>query len=154
MDESILHIKFRVRLSKAWPCRFLWTYHKTSTSLPLCHTKRETCLTENKLSYVCSWLTMTDSDSIFRRTVLGYYVEGMHAIFDLNTANYGAPAKASPFHALIVLGKRLSILDSCMANLSKFHVVFSSSTFIRLNLCQTVNNFVKHNKSSLLSPLR
>ena len=37
-----------------------------------------------------------------------------------------------------------------MANLSKFHVVFSSSTLIRLNkdafeghLCQTVNNFVK-----------
>ena len=48
-----------------------------------------------------------------------------------------------------------------MVNLSKFHVVFSSSTLIRLNkdaceghLCQTVNNFVKQNKSSLLSPLR
>ena len=48
-----------------------------------------------------------------------------------------------------------------MANLSKFHVVFSSSTLIRLDkdvfeghLCQTVNNFVKQNKSSLLSPLR
>ena len=48
-----------------------------------------------------------------------------------------------------------------MANLSKFHVVFSSSSLIRLNkdtfeghLCQTVNNFVKQNKSSLLSPLR
>ena len=47
-----------------------------------------------------------------------------------------------------------------MANLSKFHAVFSSSTLIRLDkdafeghLCQTVNNFVKHNKSSL-SPLR
>ena len=58
--------------------------------------------------------------------------------------------KASPFHALIVLGKkRLSILASCMANLSKFHVVFSFSTLIRLNkdafeghLCQTVNNIV------------
>ena len=40
-----------------------------------------------------------------------------------------------------------------MAILSKFHVVFSSSTLIRLNkdaseghLCQTVNNFVKQNK--------
>ena len=57
--------------------------------------------------------------------------------------------------------KRLSILVNCMANLSKFHVVFSSSTLIRLDkdafeghLCQTVNNFVKHNESSLLSPLR
>ena len=45
--------------------------------------------------------------------------------------------------------------------LSKFHVVFSSSTLIRLgkdafeeHLCQTVNNFVKQNESSLLSPLR
>ena len=52
-------------------------------------------------------------------------------------------------------------LASCMANLSKFHAVFSSSTLIRLDkdafeglLCQTVNNFVKQNKSSLLSPLR
>ena len=41
--------------------------------------------------------------------------------------------------------KRLSILASCMANLSKFHVVFSSSTLIRFDkdafeghLCQTV----------------
>ena len=82
--------------------------------------------------------------------------------FDLNTANNGASAKASPFHALIVFRKqRLTILASCMANLSKFHGVFSSSTLIRLNkhafeghLCQTVNNFVKQNKSSLLSPLR
>ena len=48
-----------------------------------------------------------------------------------------------------------------MANLSKFNVVFSSSTLIRLDkdafeghLCQTVNNFVKQDKSSLLSPLR
>ena len=70
--------------------------------------------------------------------------------------------KASPFHALIVLGKkRLSILASCMANLSNFHVVFSSSTLIRRNkdafeghLCQTVNDFIKQHKSSLLSPLR
>ena len=58
-------------------------------------------------------------------------------------------------------GKRLSILASCMTNLSKFHIVFSSSTLIRLNkdafaghLHKTVNNFVKQNKSSLLSPLR
>ena len=70
--------------------------------------------------------------------------------------------KTSLFHALIVLGKkRLSILASCMANLSKFHVVFSSSTLICFDkdafeghLCQTVNNFVKQNKYSLLSPLR
>ena len=48
-----------------------------------------------------------------------------------------------------------------MANLSKFHVVFSSSTLIRLDkdafeghLCQTVNNFVKQYKSSLMSSLR
>ena len=48
-----------------------------------------------------------------------------------------------------------------MANLSEFHVVFPSSTLIRLDkdafeghMCQTVNNFVKQNKSSLLSPLR
>ena len=57
--------------------------------------------------------------------------------------------------------KRLSMLASYTANLSKFHVVFSSSTLIRLDndafewhLCQAVNNFVKQNKSSLLSPLR
>ena len=81
--------------------------------------------------------------------------------FHLNTANDGASAKASPFHALIVLGeKRLCILASCMANLSKFHAVFSSSILIRLDndafeghLSHTVNNFVKQNKSSLLSPL-
>ena len=48
-----------------------------------------------------------------------------------------------------------------MANLSRFHVVFSSNTLIRLNkdtfeghVCQTVNNFVKQNESSILSPLR
>ena len=48
-----------------------------------------------------------------------------------------------------------------MANLPNFHVVFSSTTLIRLNkdtfeghLCQTVNNFVEQNISSLLSPLR
>ena len=57
--------------------------------------------------------------------------------------------------------KTLCILASCMANLSEFHAVFSSSTLIRLDkdtfeghLCHTVNNFVKqNNKSSLLSPL-
>ena len=44
-----------------------------------------------------------------------------------------------------------------MANLSKFHGVFSSSTLIRLDkdafeghLCQTINNLVKQDKSSLL----
>ena len=43
--------------------------------------------------------------------------------------------------------KRLSIMASCMTNLSEFHIVFSSSVLIRLNnnafewhLCQTVNN--------------
>ena len=52
------------------------------------------------------------------------------------------------------------MLASCTANLSKFHVFFLS-TLIRLDkdafeghLCQTVNNFVKQNKSSPLSPLR
>ena len=48
--------------------------------------------------------------------------------FDLNTANDGASAKASPFHALMALGKKRL---ASMANLSKFHVVFSSSTLIR-----------------------
>ena len=59
--------------------------------------------------------------------------------------------KASLFHALSFREKRLA---SCMANLSKFHAVFSSSTLIRLNkdafegnLCQTINNFVKQNIS-------
>ena len=56
---------------------------------------------------------------IFRRTLLGYYAEGMHANFfikfDLNTANDGASAKASPFHALIVLGKNDCLYSaSCM----------------------------------------
>ena len=52
--------------------------------------------------------------------------------------------------------KQLSILTSCMANVSKVHVVFSLSTLICLNkdtfeghLYHTVNNFVKQNKSSL-----
>ena len=51
--------------------------------------------------------TRSDSDLIFQRTLLGCYAEGMHANFkkNLNTANDGASAKASPFHALIVLGK-------------------------------------------------
>ena len=47
-------------------------------------------------------------------------------------------------------------MASCMDTLSKFHAVFSSSTLIRLDkdafeghLCQTDNNFVKQNKSSL-----
>ena len=39
------------------------------------------------------------------------------------------------FHALIVLGKNDCPywLYSCMTNLSKFHIVFSSSALIRLN---------------------
>ena len=48
-----------------------------------------------------------------------------------------------------------------MTNLSKFHIVFSSSGLICINkyafegyLCLTINTFVKQNKSSLLSPLR
>ena len=42
-----------------------------------------------------------------------------------------------------------------MTNLSKFHIVCSSSALIHLNkLCQTVNNFVKQNKSTFLSRLR
>ena len=56
--------------------------------------------------------------------------------------------------------KWLSILAKCMTNLSKFHVVFSSSsTLIHLDkdafeghLCQTVNNLLKQNGSILLSP--
>ena len=63
---------------------------------------------------------------------------------DLNSANDGASAKASPFHALIVFKKRLSILASCMANLSKFHVVFSSSTLIRLNKDAFEEHLVKN----------
>ena len=57
----------------------------------------------------------------------------------------------------LIVKKILSITNDnycCMANLSKFHIVFSSSTLIHLNkdafevhLCQTVNNFVKQNKS-------
>ena len=98
------------------------------------------------------------SVSILRRTLLVYYVEGMHAKFklnkfDQNTANDGASAKASPFHALIVLGKkRLFILTSCMTNLSEFYIAFSSSALIHLNkdafewhLYQPVNKFVKQN---------
>ena len=45
-----------------------------------------------------------------------------------------------------------SILAICMTNLSKFHIVFSSSALICLNkdaleghLCQTVNHFVNQN---------
>ena len=48
-----------------------------------------------------------------------------------------------------------------MTNLFEFHILFSSSVLIRLNknafeghLCQAVHNFVKHNYSSILSPLR
>ena len=74
--------------------------------------------------------------------------------FDLNTDNDGASAKASPFHALIVLGKNdcpywLVVWPICL----NFMVFFSSSTLIHINkdtfeghLCQTVNNFVKQIK--------
>ena len=50
-------------------------------------------------------LDVSVSVSISRRTLLGYSVERMDAknIY-LNTANDGASGKASPFHALIVLG--------------------------------------------------
>ena len=48
--------------------------------------------------------------------------------------------------------KQLSILASCMTNLSGFHIVFSSGVFIRHNKgafeghwCQAVNNFVRQN---------
>ena len=48
-----------------------------------------------------------------------------------------------------------------MTNLSKFHIVFSSSVLIHLNkyaferhLCQTINNLVKQYRPILLSPLR
>ena len=48
--------------------------------------------------------------------------------------------------------KQLSILASCMTNMSEFRVVFSSSALIRLikdafeeQLSQAVNNFVKQN---------
>ena len=82
--------------------------------------------------------------------------------FDLNTGNSGALSESKPFPCTNSFReKRLSILASWMANLFKFHAVYSSSTLIRLDkdafeghLCQTVNNFVKQNKSSLLSPLR
>ena len=81
--------------------------------------------------------------------------------FDLNTANGRASAEAIPFHALIVLVKNDCPYWLVVWPISKFHAVFSSSTLIRLDkdafeghLCQTVNNFVKQNKSSLLSPLR
>ena len=54
----------------------------------------------------------------------------------------------------------MSILASCMDNLSKFNVVFSSSTLIYStsfcfkdalegHLCQTFNNVIKQNKSTL-----
>ena len=57
--------------------------------------------------------------------------------------------------------RSVSIFRRTLLGLCKFHVVFYSSTLIRLDkdafkgdLCQTVNNFVKQNKLSLLSPLR
>ena len=54
---------------------------------------------------------------------------------DLNTANDRASAKASPFHVLIVIGKNdcpywLVVWPICL----NFHVVFSSSTLIRLDM--------------------
>ena len=75
----------------------------------------------------------------------------------------GASTKASPFHPLIVLGKNdcpywLVVWQICLN-----FMVFSSSTLIRLDkdafnfkghLCQTINNFVKQNESSVLSLLR
>ena len=77
--------------------------------------------------------------------------------FYLNTDNGRASVKLSLFHALIlmVLCKTTvhsQSVASCMTNLSEFHFVFSSHALICLNkeafeghLCQTVNNFVKHN---------
>ena len=60
----------------------------------------------------------------------------------------------TPLLELKSVGKKCGLYTgkdgSCMANLSKFQIVFSSSTLIHLNkdafevhLCQTVNNFVK-----------
>ena len=102
------------------------------------------------------------SDSIFCRALLGYCAKGCTLIlrkFDLNPANDGASAKASPFHVLIVLGKkRLSIQASCMAICLNYILWFFSSDRIRLkkdafegHLCQTINTFVKHNKPSPLA---
>ena len=79
---------------------------------------------------------------------------------ELNTDNDGGSAKASPFHALIVLEKNdcpywLVVWPICLKK------KLFSGTLIRLNkdaleghLCQPVNNFVQQNKSSLMSPLR
>ena len=50
-------------------------------------------------------------------------------------------------------GKRLSILASCMSNLSKFHVVFSSSTLIRLNKGLLWERIVRPNTSSMSETL-
>ena len=73
----------------------------------------------------------------------------------LNTANDGTSAIAGTFQFPCTNSfkeKRLSILIlvSCMTNLSKFHIVFSSSAIICFNkdafeghLYQTINNFVK-----------
>ena len=62
-------------------------------------------LNQNQMLKPCKACYLLTFDSILCRTLLGYYAEGMHAIFYLNTANEGASAKASPFHALIVLEK-------------------------------------------------
>ena len=64
--------------------------------------------------------------------------------------------KASPFHALIVYGKNdcpywLVVWPICL-NFMLCFILVPLYAF-EGHLCQTVNNFVKQNKSSLLSPL-
>ena len=75
---------------------------------------------------------------IFRWIHPEYYAEGIHTNFiytqfDKNSANDEASAKLSPFHVRIGLGKRLSMLASCMTNPSERIIVFSSSALIRIN---------------------
>ena len=77
------------------------------------------------------------SVSIFLRTLLGYYAEVMYANFkdkfDLNTANDGASAKASPVSCTNGFReKQLSILASCMTNLSESPVEAGPSHWRRV----------------------
>ena len=70
---------------------------------------------------------------IFRRTILGYYAEGMNAILKKIRPKYSQWRSFNESKPITCTNSfREKLLASCMTNLSEFHIVFSSSALIRL----------------------
>ena len=106
-------------------------------------------LSTNKLTDLLTAAGMVATYFCINQALLGFYAEeNLTEIQPMTELQRKQPRSCTNSFS----GKRLSILASCMANLSEFHIVFSSRALIRLNkdafeghLCQTVNNFVKQN---------